>query len=281
MSSKWRSFFRRNWRMGVIWLLLGIGSFVMLLPFYWMVMTAFKPQGEIMRLPVTWWPKEITLKHWQDAFRVANFGRYFLNSTFVTTLVVLGNLLTSAMAGYVFAKFRFWGRDVLFLIVLAGLMVPWYVPLIPLYELMVRFHWDNTFWGIIVPSLYTPLGIFLLRQYIHSIPNDLMDAARIDGANEYDIFFRLILPLCAPALAALAIFALTYTWNDFLWPFLVLDNPKLWTLPVGLARLRGRFTTDYGLVMAAATITTLPLLTFFFLAQKRFVEGITLTGLKG
>jgi multiple sugar transport system permease protein len=277
----WQARIRKSGGTWLVWIALGLGSIVMLLPFYWMLITAFKPQAEIMHLPVTWWPNQFTLKHWQDAFRVANFGRYFLNSAFVTTIIVAANLLTSAMAGYVFAKFKFPGRDILFVIVLAGLMVPWYVPLIPLYELMVRLNWDNTYWGIIIPSLYTPLGIFLLRQFIHSIPNELMDAARIDGANEFDIFFRLILPLCGPALAALGIFALTATWNDFLWPFLVLDDPKLWTLPVGLARLRGRFTTDYGLVMAAATLTMLPLVLFFFAAQKRFVEGITLTGLKG
>jgi multiple sugar transport system permease protein len=280
-GSKWARIWRRNRKTWFTWVLLSIGSVIMLLPFYWMIMTAFKPQSEIMRLPVTWWPAQLTWKHWLDAFKMANFGRYFLNSTFVTLAIVGANLLTSAMAGYVFAKFKFWGRDILFMIVLGGLMVPWYVPLLPLYDLMVRLHWDNSYWGIIIPSLYTPLGIFLLRQFIHSIPNELIDAARMDGANEFDIFFRLILPLCGPAIAALGIFSLTYTWNDFLWPFLVLDNPKLWTLPVGLARLRGRFSTDYGLVMAASTITILPLLIGYFVAQRKFVEGITLTGLKG
>jgi len=275
------SYVRRHWRTWLVWLLLSLGAVVMLLPFYWMVITTFKPQAEIMRLPVTWWPNTFTLKHWQDAFRVSNFGRYFLNSLFITVAIIAGNLLTSAMAGYIFAKFKFRGRDLLFILVLGSLMVPFYVPLIPLYDLMVRFHWDNSFWGIIIPYLYSPMGIFLLRQYIHAIPNDLMDAARMDGANEFDIFFRLILPLCGPALAALAIFALAYTWNDFLWPFIVLDDPKLYTLPVGLARLRGRFSADYGLVMAASVITTLPLLIFFFFAQKRFVEGITMTGMKG
>ena len=272
---------RKRSRLGLLWLLLAIGAIPMLLPFYWMITTAFKPAEEILRLPVTWWPANPTLKHWIDAFRVANFGRYFLNSVFVSVSITAGNLLTSAMAGYLFAKFKFPGRDALFIFVLSGIMIPFYVPLIPLYGLMVRFNWDNTYWAVIIPSLYSPLGIFLMRQFIHSIPNDLVDAARVDGANEFAIFFRVILPMCTPALAALGIFALTLNWNDFLWPFIALDTPSLWTLPVGLARLRGRFGTDYGLVMAAATITVLPLLLFFFSAQKRFIEGITLTGMKG
>jgi len=272
---------RKKSRLGLLWLLLAIGAIPMLLPFYWMVVTAFKPAEEILRLPVTWWPANPTLKHWIDAFRVANFGRYFLNSVFVSVTITAANLLTSAMAGYLFAKFQFRGRDLLFVFVLSGIMIPFYVPLIPLYGLMVKLNWDNTYWAVIIPSLYSPLGIFLMRQFIHSIPNELIDAARVDGANEFAIFFRVILPLCTPALAALGIFALTLNWNDFLWPFLALDSPSLWTLPVGLARLRGRFGTDYGLVMAAATITVLPLLLFFFAAQKRFIEGITLTGTKG
>lgn len=272
---------RRNWRTWLVWLLLALGAIPMLLPFYWMLITTFKPQTEIMQIPVTWWPNTFTLKHWHDAFQVSNFGRYFANSLFITVMIIVGNLLSSAMAGYLFAKFKFRGRELLFILVLGSLMVPFYVPLIPLYDLMVRFHWDNSYWAIIIPYLYSPMGIFLLRQYIHSIPDDMMDAARMDGANEFDIFFQLILPLCGPALAALAIFALNYTWNDFLWPFIVLDDPILYTLPVGLARLRGRFNADYGLVMAASVITTLPLLFFFFFAQKRFVEGITMTGMKG
>ena len=270
-------------RLWLLWILLGLGAVAMLLPLYWMLITTFKPQGEILRLPVTWWPAQPTLQHWQDTFRVANFGRYFINSVFVSGTITAFNLLTSAMAGYVFAKFNFWGRDLLFIFVLSGLMIPFTVPLIPLYDLMVKFKWANTYWALIVPSIYTPLGIFLLRQFIHSIPNDLMDAARVDGANEFDIFFRIVLPLCTPALAALGIFALTFNWNDFLWPFIVLDDPSLFTLPVGLARLHSRsgFATDYGLIMAASALTILPLLIFFFFAQRRFIEGITMTGLKG
>jgi len=265
----------------LVWLILGIGSVCMLLPFYWLVVTSFKEQREILTLPVTWWPTTFTIKHWIDAFELANFGRYFANSVFVSTILTAGNLLTSAMAGYVFAKYRFWGQNVIFLFILAGLMIPFFVPLIPLYQMMVDLKWNDSYWALIIPALYTPLGIFLIRQYIHSIPNDLIDAARMDGATEFAIFFRIILPLCIPALAALGIFSLITNWNDFLWPFIVLDQPSLWTLPVGLARLRGRFGTDYGLVMAASTLTILPLLLFYFAAQKRIIEGIAMTGMKG
>jgi len=265
----------------LIWLLLGLGSIAMLLPFYWLIVTAFKFQKEILTLPVTWWPKEFTFQHWIDAIRLANFGRYFFNSTFISTVLTVGNVLSSALAGYVFAKFDFRGKNFLFLFILSGLMIPFFVPLIPLYDMMVKLHWNNTYWAIIIPSIYSPLGIFLMRQYIHSIPSELLDAARVDGANEFTIFFKVVLPLCVPALAALGVFSLITNWNDFLWPFIVLDDPKMWTLPVGLARLRGRFGTDYGLVMAASTITILPLLIFYFTAQRRIIEGIAMTGIKG
>jgi multiple sugar transport system permease protein len=253
----------------------------MLLPFYWLLVTSFKFQKEILTLPVTWWPIQPTLQNWINAFRVANFGRYFLNSTFVCSILTVANLFTSALAGYVFARYRFRGREALFLLILSGLMIPFFVPLIPLYEMMVKFKWNNSYLSIIIPSLYTPLGVFLLRQYIYSIPVELFDAAQVDGANEFTIFFRIVLPLCMPALAALGIFSLITNWNDFLWPFIVLDQPQMWTLPVGLARLRGRFGTDYGLVMAASTITILPLVVFYFLAQRRIIEGIAMTGIKG
>ena len=265
----------------LIWLLLGLGTIAMLLPFYWLVVTSFKYQKEILSLPVSWWPREFTLQHWVDAFKIANFGRYFLNSTIISTVLTIGNVLTSALAGYVFAKYDFRGRNFLFLFILSGLMIPFFVPLIPLYDMMVKFHWNNTYWAIIIPSLYTPLGIFLMRQYIHSLPSELLDAARVDGANEFTIFFKIVFPLCTPALAALGIFSLITNWNDFLWPFIVLDQPTMWTLPVGLARLRGRFGTDYGLVMAASGLTILPLVIFYFAAQRRIIEGIAMTGIKG
>ncbi len=265
----------------LIWVILGIGAVAVLLPFYWLVITSFKEQKEILSLPITWFPLQPTLKHWIRAFSVANFGRYFFNSTFLAAILTSANVLTSAIAGFVFAKYRFPGRDAIFLFILGGLMIPFFVPLIPLYEMMVAFKWNNTFWAIIIPSLYSPLGIFLMRQYIYSIPDDLLDAARVDGASEFKIFLRIVLPLCKPALAALAVFVLITNWNDFLWPFIVLDEPRFWTLPVGLARLRGRFGTDFGLVMAASTLTILPLLVFFFAAQKRIIEGIAMTGIKG
>ncbi len=272
---------RKNWKLVVIWIVLGIGSIVMLTPFYWLLVTSFKFQKEILSLPITWWPSQPTLQNWINAIKVANFGRYFLNSTLVCSILTAANLITSALAGYVFVRYEFRGREILFLFILSGLMIPFFVPLIPLYEMMVKFKWNNSYLSIIIPSLYTPLGVFLLRQYIYSIPGELFDAARVDGANEFTIFFRIVMPLCMPALAALGIFSLITNWNDFLWPFIVLDKPELWTLPVGLARLRGRFGTDYGLVMAASTITILPLVVFYFLAQRRIIEGIAMTGIKG
>lgn len=276
-----KSKFRKRLKLWAIWAVLAAGSIIMLLPFYWLIVTSFKEQREIMTLPVTWVPDRPTLQHWIDAFKTANFGRYFLNSTLVSLAITAGNVLTSAMAGYVFSKYEFKWRNVLFLFILSGIMIPFFVPLIPLYEMMVSFKWNDSYLAVIIPSLYLPLGIFLMRQYIYSIPGELLDAARVDSANEFVIFFKIVIPLCTPALAALAIFALINNWNDFLWPFIVIDRPDLWTLPVGLARLRGRFGADYGLVMASSALTILPLLIFYFFAQRRIIEGIAMTGLKG
>jgi multiple sugar transport system permease protein len=272
---------RKKLRLWLVWAFLGAGSIAMLLPFYWLIITSFKEQREILTLPVTWFPARPTIQHWIDSFRIANFGRYFLNSTIISFVISAGNILTSAMAGFVFSKYRFRGRNLLFIFILSGIMIPFFVPLIPLYEMMVSFKWNDTFWAIIIPSIYLPLGIFLMRQYIFSIPNEYLDAARVDGANEITIFFKIVLPLCVPALLALGIFSLIANWNDFLWPFIVLDQPNLWTLPVGLARLRGRFGADYGLVMASSALTILPLLVFYFFAQRWIIEGVAMTGLKG
>ncbi|HYN89296.1 MAG TPA: carbohydrate ABC transporter permease [Ardenticatenaceae bacterium] len=266
----------------ILWLLLLLGAVVMVAPFYWMIITAFKPQEEVRVFPPTWWPQNPTLEPWMELTELrGGFHIFFRNSLFVAVCVTTLVLLTSALTGYVFAKFRFRGQNLLFLLVLSTLMIPFNISIIPLYELMLDLKWTNSFWALIIPSAYSPLGIFLMRQFMHSIPNELIDAARIDGASEWGIFFRIVLPLSTAALAALGIFTFMWNWDDFLWPLVIVDEPALYTLPLGLAQLRGRFGTDVASLCAGACVAVLPVLVVYLFAQRRFIEGIALTGLKG
>lgn len=274
---------RVSWRQYLLWAALGAGAIVMLGPFYWTIVTAFKPQAEVLAFPPTWWPQQPTLEHWRGLgdLSVGSFTDFFRNSLFVTTTITLLTLLTSSMAGYVFAKLDFPGRDQLFWLVLSMIMIPFTVSIIPLYALVSRLGWVNTYWALIVPFAFDAFGIFLMRQFMFSIPNELLDAARIDGASEFGIFFRIVLPLSQAALAALAVFVFLYHWDNFLWPLVVLNDPALYTLPLGLAQFRGRVGTDIGGTAAASIAAVVPVLVVYFVAQRQFIEGIALTGIKG
>jgi ABC-type glycerol-3-phosphate transport system permease component len=274
---------RISWEQYALWAVLGLGSIVMLLPFYWTMVTSFKAQRELLAFPPTWWPQEPTLQHWRRLGNLdfGSFPVFFRNSLFVTTVITLVTLLTSAMAGYMFAKIEFRGRNVLFWLVLSMMMIPFTVSIIPLYALMARLNWIDTYWSLVIPIAFNPFGIFLLRQFMFSIPNDLVDAARIDGASEFGIFFRIVLPLSKAALAALAIFTFIHHWDNFLWPFVMISERDLYTLPLGLAQFRGRVGVDIGPTAAGAMVTVLPVLAVYLAAQRQFIEGIAMTGLKG
>ncbi len=273
---------RLNWERYLFWVVLGFGAILMIGPFYWMFITSFKPREEILLFPPTWWPQQPTIENYYlSKLRVGNFPIFFRNSLFVATTITLLTLFTSALAGYLFAKHQFKGRDLIFLAVLSMLVIPFNISIIPLYALIVDLNWNNTYWALIIPSAFSPFGIFLMRQFMHTIPTELIDAARIDGASEFGIFFRIILPLSTAPLAALGIFTFIMQWDDFLWPLVIIDDPALYTLPLGLSQLRGRFGSDIGQLAAASTMTVLPVLIVYILAQRRFIEGITLTGLKG
>lgn len=260
-----------------------LGAVVMVGPFYWALVTSFKPRQEILVFPPTWWPAQPTLEHWVKLthLRVGSFAGFFRNSLFVAISVTLLTLLTSAMAGYVFAKYKFRGRDALFVCILSMLMIPFNISIIPLYALMLDLNWTNSFLALIVPSVFSPFGIFLMRQFMHSIPDELIDAARIDGASEFGIFFRIVMPLSTAALGALAIFIFIQQWDEFLWPLVIMDDPERYTLPLGLAQFRGRVGTDVGGLAAASMLAVIPVLIVYFIAQKRFIEGIAMTGMKG
>lgn len=265
-----------------LYLVLGLGAVLMLLPFFWMITASFKSLNEVIQIPPQWLPRQWDFRNYAEVFRQQPlFGRYFLNSVIVAAVTVASVLITSSLAGYAFAKYNFRGKNVLFVFVLSTMMIPFQIRMVPLFVMVSGWKLLDTYPGLILPGLVDAFGIFLMRQFIASIPTDLIDAARIDGASEPGIFLRIILPLIQPALSALAIFTLIGNWESFLWPLLITNSDELRTLPIGLALFSGRYLERFDLQMAAATIAVLPMVLAFFVLQRRFVEGFTLTGLKG
>ncbi len=269
------------WRILLI-ILLMLGTVITIAPFYWTLISSFKTPNEYYVFPPTWWPHPFTLDNWKglNNLEVGNFENFALNSVIVCVSATLIALLTSSMAGYVFAKYNFKGRDLAFLAILSLMMIPFNVTMIPIYKLMVMLKWNNTFIPLILTFGYYPFGIFLMRQFIHSIPSELIDAARIDGANEFEIYFRIILPLSTAALSALGMFVFVTLWDDFLWPFIIIDNPDLYTLPLGLSQFRGKLGMNVGGLAAGSMLAVLPVILVYLVAQRRFIEGITMTGMK-
>jgi multiple sugar transport system permease protein len=268
--------------------LITAAAVIWLLPVIWVLVNSLKLTPNIIRMPPEWIPWPITGEHyWQVLFsadRSARIGRSFLNSAIVSVGSVGLVLVTSAMAAYPLARMRFPGRNLIFALLVGSLMVPNVVTLVPQYILVQRLGWLSTYQGLIVPEAATILafGVFLLRQFFLAIPTELEDAARIDGANAWQIFTRVILPLSHPAFAALSIFAFRSAWNDFLWPLIAVNKPDMFPLPVALALLRGAYMNEsYGPIMAGAVLSALPLLIVFLLANRRIVEGVQLSGLKG
>ena len=274
---------RINWERLLLWLVLGIGAIIMIFPFFWTFLASFKSEPELRQVPPTFFPQDFTLDNWVGLTDLdfGSFELFFGNSLFVVSAITLFTVITSSFTGYVFAKFDFPGRKILFWVVLSLMMIPFSVTLIPLFDMMVDFGWTNNYLALIVPILFNPFGIFLMRQHMQAIPDDLIDAARIDGANEYRIFFRVVLPISGAPIAALGIFVFTQQWDNFLWPLVILDDTELWTLPLGLAQFRGRATIEIGALSAASMLTVIPVLIVYAFAQRRFIEGIALTGLKG
>lgn len=267
----------------VIYGILAIGSFVMLLPFAWMLSSSLMSTQEVIARPLTWIPSTLRFENYMALSDAIPLGRMYLNSIIVTTLTTLGILLTSSLAGYGFAKFQFPGRNFLFLLVLATMMIPFFVVLLPIFYMVSQLGWINTYQGLIVPNIVTGFGIFLMRQYMLSLPDEVLDAARIDGASEFEIYWRIALPLSTPVIGALGILAFVYQWNNFLWPLVVARSSDMWTVPVGLNSLRVYASSAevINLQMAGAALAIMPVMIVFLLLQRYFVRGIALTGLKG
>ena len=276
---------RQRWALTVALLALAL---LWLAPIAWVVVTSLKPSENIVRLPPEWIPWPATGAHYQEVLwgssRTARIGRAFVNSLVVATGSVLVVLATSSMAAYPLARMRFPGRDLIFGILVGSLMIPNAVLLVPQYVLTQRIGWLNTYQGMIVPeaAMLFAFGVFLLRQFFLAMPRELEDAALIDGAGPWQVFSRIILPLSQPVLAALAIFAFRSAWNDFLWPLIAVNKPEMFPLPVALALLRSAYSSEsYGPIMAGAALSALPLLVVFIVANRRIVEGVRLSGLKG
>jgi multiple sugar transport system permease protein len=250
-------------------------------PFVWMVLGSFKGEVELRRTPPTWWPESASLDNYTQLFSRLDFGTYFTNSIVVAVAVTAGNLLFCSMLGYALAMLDFKGKKALFTIVMATLMIPGVVTFVPLFVLVANAGLIDSLPGLILPFLVSPFGVFLMRQFISGLPRDLLDAGRVDGAGELRIFARIILPLCGPALATLGILTFLGSWNNFLWPLVVAQSEDSYTLPVALALYsKGQNSTNYGLLLAGATVVVLPVLAVFLAFQRKFIEGIATTGIK-
>jgi multiple sugar transport system permease protein len=289
---------RQHWEniggKALVYLLLIAGSLIFVAPFAWMVTASFQGIGDMFRWPPSWMPRNPSLDNYTRFFEQERIGRYFLNSAYIALAVTALQLFTSSLAAYTFAKRRFPGRDALFMIALGTMMIPGQVTLIPNYVILKRIPffggnnalgnggsgWLDSYWGLIVPQAASAFGIFLLRQYMKSIPDDLLDAARVDGATEFRIYREVVMPLCRPALAALGIFTFSYVWDDFFWPLIIVSSEELRTLPLGLALFVVKNRTAWDLLMAGSVITTVPVLIVFLLFQRHFIRGIAVTGMK-
>ncbi|MDQ0894340.1 carbohydrate ABC transporter permease [Agromyces ramosus] len=264
-----------------LYVVLTLGLIAMVMPFVWMILSSFKTNAEIRQYPTNFWPIEPTVDNYTQLFGRLDFATFFTNSVVVAFFVTLGNIVFSSMVGYALAKLEFRGKRVLFLLVLGTLMVPGVVTFVPLFVLTANLGLVNSYPGLILPFLITPLGVFLMRQFMLSLPDDIIEAARIDGAGEWRIFLQVIMPLCGPAVATLTILTFLASWNNFLWPLVVATTEDKYTLPVALALYSvGQNAAQYGLMMAGAVVVVVPVLLLFVVLQRYFVQGIALTGIK-
>jgi multiple sugar transport system permease protein len=270
----------RSRRLRVTYPLLMIISFIGVLPYYWMVSCSLKTNESMFLVPLQWFPNPINWNAYGEAWKAQDFTRYFLNTTCVAIAITLGNLLLASLAGYSLSKFRYVGRGVLFLLILSTMMLPLEVTMVPLFLIVKKFDWPNTYEGLIVPFLVEGFGVFLMRQYLQSIPNELIEAARIDGASELRIYAQIVMPLCKPALAALGVFTFREAWDMYIWPLIIVTKDSLRTLPLGISLFMSSFGTAWDQLMAVAAIGTLPMVLLFFFLQRSFIQGIAITGLK-
>lgn len=261
--------------------LLSFGGFIMVFPYLWMISTSFKARGTWYNISLL--PEQFSLEHYQTLLSASLLPRWYLNTIVVAVVATTSTAFFSALAGYVFAKYEFPGRELMFIIILSTIMIPTEMLIVPWYVAIARIlHWVDTLQGVMMPGMITVFGVFVMRQFIGNIPDELLDAGRIDGVSEFGLFWRICLPIARPALAVVVIFTFLGHWNDFLWPLIVVNSDHMQTLQVGLSRLSSLETgADWGGTMSGAALASIPMLIVFLFFQKQIVRGITLSGLKG
>jgi multiple sugar transport system permease protein len=268
-----------GWAM--LYVVLIFGAVIMAFPFYWMVTTAFKGLSESVAIPPTLWPTEWLWTNFTDAWHAAPFPRYFLNTVIMAVGSTLGTLITGSLAAYAFARMRFFGKDIIFMLFLATMMIPFEVTLIPDFLIIRTLRWYNTYTALIVPWTASVFSIFLLRQFFMTLPKELYEATILDGGSHFQFLYRVAIPLAIPALITVAIFSFLGSWNSLLWPLIVTSSPHLRPIQVGLSAFQSEAGSYYNLLMAGATLAILPIVILFLIAQKQFVEGIARSGIKG
>ncbi len=271
---------KRNLPYILLFAALLIGSLLMFLPYLWMVLTSFKSNSEILTSTNHLLPKEPTLSGYRKVLEEVPFFRWFINSLSTSAIVTVGAMFSSALAGYIFAKFRFRGKRLLFVVILATMMVPFQIVMVPTYIIISKLNLVNDLSAIVIPYLVSAFGIFLAKQFIEAIPNELIEAARMDGASEFRTFWSLVIPQIKPALSALAIFSFMASWNNYLWPLIILNEESKMTVPLALVFFNGQNVVNYNVVMSAAVLIMIPVVVIFLIFQKQFIKGLTMTGFK-
>ncbi len=262
-------------------LILILGSILTVVPFLYMISASFKTNSEIYSVPLTWIPRNFIIDNYVRLVTELPFIRQYLNSVFLAVVETALLVFFSSLGGYGFAKYEFWGKRPMFLFLLATMMIPSQLSLVPLFLIVNFFGWINTYWAIIVPGMISAFGIFFMRQVMVSIPNEVIDAARVDGASEFGIYWRIALPMAGAGVAVYATLAFLGSWNSFLWPLIVLRTPEMLTAPVAIASLVGLYKVEYGMIMAGATLSIIPVIILFILGQKYFIAGILSGAIKG
>jgi len=285
--------FEQKIKRGVVYIFLILGLVITFTPFFWMFSTSLKSGESIFTFPPQWLPKKITFEHYKRLFGIEsqkvkeekgsislNFAKHFKNSILIAIGITVFSLFFNSLAAFAFAKYNFPGKEKIFTLLLATLMIPGQVMMIPVFLLLKMLGLLNTYFALLIPGLVSVYGIFLIRQFMVTIPNDIIESARIDGCSDFRIFWYIMLPLCKPILATLAVFSFIGAWNDFIWPLIVLMKESKYTLPVALANLSGEYATDYGLMMAGSVIVVTPIIIVFLFAQRYVIESFATAGLK-
>ncbi len=270
----------RNLRLAIIYVLLAFGALIILFPLTWAATSALKPNDQVFKVPMEWIPRSLEWMNFVRPFQEKPFAQYFGNSIFAALISVLLTIVVASLAGFSLAKYHYFGKSLVFIAILSTLMLPVQVILVPLYLVVRDLGWLDTYQGLIIPQAVNAFSIFLMRQHIMSIPDDYIEAARLDGASELGILWRVILPMSRPSLAAVTIFSFLASWDSYVWPLVVVTKEQFRTLPLGLSLFFSEYSSDYGQALAAALLIMLPLLILFILLQRHFVEGLTRSGLK-